>query len=154
MAPNASRESANVTTSAPKVNVSPPPAIRMPATAGPTIMPAVDSSSPMAFAAVTSSRSTSRGISASIAGRWIPPSAAITPATTKISHTWASGKLAFTIKTIEHRPSAASAPRIKRRRSMASARAPPTKASESRHASSTAPRSPTASDDRVRLNTW
>ncbi len=115
--------------------------------AGPATMPIVMRNDESAPAAAISSRSTRRGVSASSDGRWSPSSIAMTAASTKITQSRGSGSSAFASRAAEALANASSVICIIRRRSTASAIAPPTRALPRSGTSSTAPRRPTTSDE-------
>jgi hypothetical protein len=150
MRESAKSEAANVRQSKPYVAGSPIVAIRTPARAGPPIMPTVPRSESSALAAVSSSRSTSRGIIASSDGRWMPSRAAIAAATRKSTHTCGSASSEFATSAPAQRASESSESWTIRRRSFQSASAPPYSAAPSSGTSSTALSSPTISDEPVR----
>ena len=101
----------------------------------------------MAPAAVSSSRSTSRGTRPCRAGRWMAPNPAMAPASTNTGQTCGRPSEALTSRPSEQPSWPVSARRTRRRRSAASASAPPRKASDRIAAIWTTPISPTASDD-------
>ena len=125
-------------------------AMRTPPTAGPAIMPNSPRRESSAEAAVSSSRVTSRGTIESSAGRWKPSIAAMSGVTTKSTQTFGSSRSELRKRIAVASPSASSASWSMRRRSTASAKAPPMNAVKSRGTSAARLRSPTASDDPVR----
>jgi hypothetical protein len=128
--------------------------MRTPAIAGPATIPIVIRNDESAPAAAISLRSTRRGVSASSEGRWSPSSIAIRAASAKITQSLGCGRSAFATSTAEAAAKASSVICIIRRRSTASAMAPPTSALPRSGTSSTTPRSPTTSDEWVISYAW
>ena len=95
MRASAASETRNVAASIAYVAPRPEVAISTPASAGPTIWPALPRKPSSADAAASSSRGTSRGSIASSGGRWSPPAADIPAATTNSSHTCGSSSSAL-----------------------------------------------------------
>ncbi len=117
--------------------------------AGPATIPIVMRNDESAPAAGISWRSTRRGVRASSEGRWSPSSIAMMAASTKMTHSRGCGRSAFTTRAAEAAANASSVICIIRRRSTASAMAPPTSALPRSGTSSTAPSRPTTSDEWV-----
>ena len=121
-------ETRNVAASIAYVAPSPSVAISTPASAGPAICAALPRKPSSAEAAGSSSRGTSRGSIASSGGRWSPPAPAIPAATTNSTQTCGSSSSALARRISARTSSVASAMRTSRRRSWASASAPPSSA--------------------------
>ena len=118
--------------------------------AGPAIMPTLPRSMVKDAAAGNSSRSTKRGVSASTDGRCSPVRADMYADIRNRDHTGGASIKASAASTPLPPASATSVVRTMRRRSRASASAPPINAVASRGANSARPNRPTASDDPVR----
>ncbi len=137
--------------SIPNTPATPIVAISTPPIIGPPISPIWKRSESSAPAAVSSSRSTSRGVSASSDGRRNPPSPAANASTTNSTHTWGFGRRAFTSSAVEQSARPSSVSRTIRRRSTASANAPPTIAARSRGTRATSASRPTTAVEPVSL---
>ena len=110
-------------------------------------MPIVIRNDESAPAATSSSRSTSRGVSASSDGRCRPSSVASRADITNSTHSWGCGRSAFPTSTSDAAANESSVTCIIRRRSKASASAPPMNAAARSGASSASPSSPTTSEE-------
>ena len=121
----ATREKPNVAASTANVNPKPSVAMHTPASAGPPICAVVPRSEVSADTAGRSSIATSLGVSDSSAGVWNPFTADMHAATTKRSATLGCGRIEFTASVSDPHISSVSDQRSSRRRSIASASAPP-----------------------------
>ena len=154
MSASAPSEAPNVATSITYVVGSPRVAIRIPPTAGPVTMPMLPRKESRALAAISSCRSTSRGVRASSGGRWMPSSPAMIAPTTKSTQSCGLSSVALKARIPAQRAREASAIWTRRRRSKASASAPPTKAVTSSGPSSARLRRPTTSDEPESWYAW
>ena len=154
MSASAPSEAPNVATSIRYVIGRPRVAIRIPPTAGPVTMPMLPRKESSALAATSSWRSTRRGVSASSGGRWRPSSPAMSAPTTKRTQSFGLSSVAFSARIPAQSASEASAIWTSRRRSKASASAPPTKAVTSSGPSSARLRRPTTSDEPESWYAW
>src|SRR3569832_2338086 len=125
-----------------------------PPSAGPAIAPTLPRTAASAAADGRSSRSTRRGVIASRAGRWNPLMAEISPLSTNTSETLGCGANAFRDRPRDASVNSSSAPISNRRRSMASAYAPPHSPNSSSGTSCTVPSRPTIRLDWVSAYTW
>ena len=119
-------ETTNVAASTPKVTGSPTVAMSTPATGGPSTWPRLPRSPSSADAAVSRSLGTMRGTSASSDGRCSESVAAAAATATNSTHSCGCGSAALTRSRAVMVHCAASVSRTMRRRSTASASAPPT----------------------------
>ena len=131
----------------------PSAAMQTPPSAGPTMALSDIRSEINAETAVRSSRSTSLGVSASSAGRWKPLHADIAAPTMKISTTLGCGSSPLIARQRDPAVMNNSEMMRSRRRSMASAYAPPQSANSSNGTSCAAPSIPTRKLECVMANT-
>ncbi len=150
MSANAVSEPKKVTTSIAYADCTPPAAITKPASAGPTIPETLINDQEIAVAALSSSRSTSRGSNASKGGRSTALAAANSVAATYNNHSCGEGASALMSSAADTNPDASSAPKISLRRSKESASAPPISASATIGMNCATPSSPTATVEPVR----
>ncbi len=149
IAASTASENANVAASTPNVNGKPNAAMQMPASAGPAIAETVRRRALNADTAGSSSTVTSFGVIASSAGRWNPFTADMKAATANSTTTLGCSASEFQTSASEPSSISVSHQSKRRRRSIASAYAPPQSAAIASGTSWTAPRSPTSADDFV-----